>query len=543
MRSWWQKADLEALIDSQKKLSKGTKSTWDVGALEEVKDLIVAKEEKAQTSTEKELKSAKAEGVELVTGFQVGVGAKFYTFSPSQGDDKDNITIVRTKENKDPRGKIPIDWMYGDMDGSNPLGRSVIDLIGPLQNLIDSDMQMYQYNRALMLAPPVVKRGSFNKSRIRFAPNVIIDVGTDPHAKVEPLTIDTSAIQNYPALYGLQKSQLLNLVSSPDTSISAEIGNPGFSKTPQGVNAQQANISVDDNYIRKMFETWFENWSETAINLYFAERTGVEVIQLDEETADKLRDLAQEGKFDPSMLSDDNKIQIDYSSATPALKFEVDASSSKMQDDKKQQDGLTGLLTALDQSPVLAQTIPPDKIVALWNGMVNASGVEDPEKIKVDVKKFKQDQEQAQQTQQQAMQVQAQQPPPKQPKNLGETVQWKPADLTPIERAQALAQVGIRADLNQPPLSAVQTAQDTTLKADQQAHQQAMDVHQATQPQDPNAVQGQPLNETDQQIIQHLQAQGVPDDKIGQALAMLNHGMPLEDVMQLIAPHLQGAPA
>lgn len=443
LRTWWQKEDIEALIDKQtknKKKNKDAEQTWDVENLRSILDKVVQKEEKAQAQHERGNGKDVSSGIEIVTGFQKGVGAKFYTFSPSEE------LILRTKVNKDPRGKMPIDWMYGDTDGSNPWGRSIIELVGPLQNLIDADMQMYQFNRALSLAPPVIKKGTFPKSRIVWAPNWIIDVGNDPQAKVEALTIDSTAIAQYPALYGLQKSQLLNLVASPDTSISAEIGNPGFSKTPEGVKTQNAIVSVDDNYVRKMFETWFENWSETAINLFFGERSGIEEVQLDKETIEKLQKLAQEGKFDPQLLSPDGKIRIDYDTDTPALKFRVDASTSKMQDDAKQQQGLVGLLQALDQSPVLAQTIPPEKVLAIWNSMVAASGIENPEDAKVDLEQFKQEQEQKMamaQQQMQAQQAQQAQQPQMPPQDPTQGTQFSPEDQQFI---QQLKQMGIPDD-------------------------------------------------------------------------------------------------
>lgn len=340
-RVWWQKSDIKALLDSEKKLAAAAKkrgdkyeSTWDPVALKSVLDNVTLKDQKAKTPTDNE-RNTNPEGIELVTAFQKGVGAKFYTFCPN-GSDKDGTDpiVVRTKVNKDPRGKIPIDWFYGDIDGNNPLGRGVVELVGGLQNLIDSDMQMYQYNRALMLAPPVIKKG--NIGDFKFAPNYVIDASQDPNAAIEVLTIDTSAVENYPALYGLQKSQLLNLVNSPDTSISSDVGNPSFSKTDAGVKSQTAAISVDDNAVRKRFESWFEGWSETAINLYFAERSGKEELQLDEDTAQKLQKLADAGNFDAALLSEDNKILIDYDTATPALKFRVDPSTSKVQDDAEQ---------------------------------------------------------------------------------------------------------------------------------------------------------------------------------------------------------------
>lgn len=376
MRSWWQKEDVEALIDSETKLAAGAKkrkdkyqATWDIPALESILMAETSKDAIAMTPEEKE-RGTENNGIELVTAFQKGVGAKFYTFNPT------TQTIVRTKINKDPRGKIPIDWFYGDIDGNNPLGRGIVELIGGLQNLIDSDMQMYQYNRALLLAPPVIKYG--NIGNFRYAPNAVLRAKS-PSDKVVALDIDNSAITNYPALYGMQKSQLLNLVNSPDTSISSTVGNPSFSKTSAGVNAQTQTISVDDNYIDKMFETWFQAWSETAINLYFAERSGVEEVQLDKATAAKLRQLP---KFDMSLLSEDNKIMINYDSATPALKFRVDPSTTKTKDSAQQAQYASGLLDMVMKYPQLNSNFGgPIDIDVLSRRIVTNSGVSDPEQV------------------------------------------------------------------------------------------------------------------------------------------------------------------
>lgn len=381
LRSWWQTADIDALVDSQSKITP-KKRTWDIEALKAIKDMETTKDEKAKTPAERELNLNTKGGVQLITGFQRGVGAKFYTFhveSSGKGAKTPSGTIVRTKTNKDPRGELPISFAYGDIDGSNPLGRSIIDLVGPLQNLMDAEMQMYQYNRALGLNPPLIKRGNFSKNKIKFAPNVIIDVGSDPNATVEPLQIDTEALKNFPNNYGLMKSQMLNLLASPDTSISADVGNPGFSKTPQGVNASVANLSVDDNYVRKQFETWFERWSETAINLYFAEREGIEELQLDDDTIQELSNLEE---FDQGNLSPDGKIRINYSTATPQLKFRVNASSSKQSNDPAQVQIATGILDTVMKFPMLNKNFGGRiDVDELANKIVLASGISEPELV------------------------------------------------------------------------------------------------------------------------------------------------------------------
>jgi hypothetical protein len=530
LRTWWKTADIDALIAAQAKLDKKTDRTWDMAALKEIKDYETSKEERAKTPAEKEQQVDSHGGICLITGFQRGVGAKIYTFHEGTGK------VVRTKPNKDPRGEIQLNFAYGDIDGSNPFGRGIVDLVGSLQNLIDGEMQMYQFNRALMLAPPVIKRGNFPKSRVKWVPNAIIDVGQDGNATVEAIKIDTTAHANFPNNYGLMKSQLINLVSSPDTSISSEAGNPGFSKTPAGVKQLQANLSVDDNYIRKQFETWFAKWSETAINLYFAERSGIEELQLDKETATELLKLAEEGKFNPALLSDDMKVRIDYDSATPALKFEVDASTSKMQDDVQQLQSLEGLIQLLDKSPALQMLVPKDKQISLWNAIVANSGVEDPEKLVVSDEEMKQALQNQPDDTKDLITTNYKDAPEDIKRQIEAKNGFQPSQMiSPAQQAidvqKAQGQQGAQ---NQPE----GLTPDHVLKADQQAHQQAMDEAklaleaqaQANAPRPPmEQVQVAP---EDKQLIDILTKAGATPGQIGQGLAMLHSGKSTEDVLR-----------
>lgn len=508
MRSWWQVNDIDALIAAQEGLSKDTEKTWDVAALKQVKELVSTKDDKAKTPAEREKNVNTKGGVELITGFQRGVGAKFYTFhlqNTTVGDKKvTQGTIVRTKVNKDPRGELPISFAYGDIDGSNPFGRSIIELVGGMQNLMDGEMQMYQFNRAVMLAPPIIKRGVYNKNTLKMVPNAIWDLGTDPANSAETAKIDSTALANFSNNYGLMKSQLLNLLASPDTSVSAEVGNPGFSKTDSGVKQNAANVSVDDNYVRKQFETWFERWSETAINLYFAERTGIEELQLNNESANKLRKLPEfspGGEVQPDgmatppgeladMLTDDNKLRIDYDTATEALRFEVDASTSKMQDEVKQLQSLDGLTELLDKSPILQQFMPPDKIVALWNSIVANSGIEDPEKLTISEQE----------------------------------VQTMLAERQAQEQAQMQAKVQA----------------DAQAQAAQQMPQQGATPEGAPQGPPPEQPQQPQVTPEDQQFIGVLQEAGASDQQIGQALAMLHNNVPPEQIMQMLVEGQDG---
>ena len=393
VRTWWQKTDVEKLIDAEKERRRTAKKegalyepTWDLKALEEIKEAIVAKDSKDQSEAEQQY-SLDPSGIEIITGFQIGHNATFFTFNPA------TQKIVRRKKNKDPRAKIPLNWYFYDADGVNPLGRSVLELIGPLQNLIDSDMQAYQYNRAAALRPTINVYGDVNERTLEFKPNGLNKI-KNPNVRIEAMSVDTSAIRDYPNLYGLQKSQMLNLVNSPDTSISAEVGNPGFGKTPQALKTQQAQLSIDDNALRKGFEAFFEEWSETAINLYFAEREGVEIIQLDTDTAQRLRDLEAKGHvLDGVVLDDDNKATVDFSKAKGVLKFKIDASTTKVNSEAAQLDSLKTLIQTLDSSQSLNQVVPVDKKLAAWNAIVANSGIDGLDELKVTEEEMKEMQE------------------------------------------------------------------------------------------------------------------------------------------------------
>ena len=394
VRSWWQPETIDQIIEAEEKANKAAKkrgekrtSTWDIKELKKAKEAVATKTDDATTESEQKA-GANPTGIEVVMGFQKGVGALFFTGVPNGSDGG----IIRTKKNKDPRGKPPVDYFYADVDGSNPFGRSIIELVGGLQNMIDSNMRAYAFNRSLALAPPMLAYGNIDTSQAIYEANAIVEMGDDPKNRLEPLKVDTTALTQYTNIYTLNKTQLLNLFNSGgDTSISATAsGDSAFGKTPTALKQQKDIMSADDNYLRKNFESFFENWAETAINVYFAEHEGIEELQLDKKHANELRKLEKEGRLSEGFVTDDDKITINYSEATPALKFRVDASTSKLNGQSEQLEALQ-LLLQMAATPSLAQIVPADKLASAWNKIVTNSGVEDPEDLTVDEDEYRQE--------------------------------------------------------------------------------------------------------------------------------------------------------
>lgn len=373
MRAWYTKSDIQGIIDKEKRLMKKDKTykpKWNIKALEALKERNNAKKDAdAKNPSEKE-KGTEFEGIEIIHAFQKGVGENFYSFTTDGVDGKDDeVNILRTWKNPDPRGEMPIDWLYCNIDLSNPLGRGAVELSGGVQNLIDNQMQMFQFMSTMMMGPPLQVWGNVNKASIKFRPNALWDMGQNPTNKIEPYAVNNNALSNFPANYGLLKSQILNLNSSLDTSISADSGNPGFSKVPAGVKAQQQRLSISDNYMRKQYETWFQEQCETSLNIFFAEMEGTEELELSTDdlkltTLDTLKEF-----YDKNT----NTLKIPYSKIKDVrFKFQVDPSSSE---ENKDNDNAEKLVSVLELAiklpdPQIQQTIP-----ALYRKIVEETGI------------------------------------------------------------------------------------------------------------------------------------------------------------------------
>lgn len=599
MRAWYQPRDIKALIARQMKLKKSAEdrgdkfeSGWDLKVLEDIANKISQKDDLSTTANERD-KNNRNGGIEIFHAFQRGIGGQFYSFH--QGSKQ----VVRTVTNPDPRGVIPIHYLYADTDGSNPLGRGFVELAGAMQNLMDSEVQMYQYNRALMLNPPIIKRGEWNKNQAKMAPNTLWDLGSSPNNTAEALKIDSSAIQSFPSNYGLMKSQLVSLLSSPSADISAESGNPSFSKTSAGVKSQQSITNVDDNYLRKQTEAWLGKVYETQLNLYFAEKSGVEELQLDKDTAATLRDI------DPNLVNDKEKIRIDYDTATPELNFMVDAGSSEIKDDQDEIAQLKEILADVNQNPYSIQQIQQAgkelQLGEVYKQLFSKLGLKDIDKILTDMPKGPDGNPQPTNPQQdsgekpkfvinydsissptvkaailneagiqadpndiaQSDMNKAQMDNPQKEASpqdhpiikLMTSLNIKFTDLPEDSKQEVLQIIGIPTQELSPTqqnlnMSAIgqQHAIVSADSADQQAQAQMDQSNAQQQAQTATTKPGskpssrptppkQPsdnITPEDRQFIGQLQQMGLSDQQIGQALAMLHHGMPVGQIMKAI---------
>lgn len=383
LRSWYTKAQLQSIIKTEQYLmeqakSRGEKykSTWDLKALAKLigDNKQTSKDVSQQSAAERE-RGGELTAFEIVTGFQEGVDGEFYSFAPALEN-----KVVRTKPNTDRRGVMPINYQFHTVDGGSPNGRGAVEHSGPVQNLLDSQLQGFQYNMALIQAPPTKVWGDLPGSTFKMEPDAIWRMG-DKQAGNDavPVTIATQGIQSFPDNFGMLKSILITGLNGQDTSISASVGNPGFSKTAAGVKLQQSVLGVDDNYIRKQYETCWGQVIETMLNIHLADSAGKTPVTVEGDQLEKLAALY------PELNDNGGRFNVVYEAITDTAAFEVDASTSAGDDDTEQSQILDSIITKYGENEAIQQRLQAENwdfsIGETLSRMVIKSGVQDPEKI------------------------------------------------------------------------------------------------------------------------------------------------------------------
>lgn len=335
------------------------KSKYDLKLIQKLID-SGAKPKDDQYKTEEEKKYSDDNGYFKIHKFrQKGKGGTFYSYS-SELD-----AVLYECVNSDPRGKIPVHGLIPEPDRANPLGEPLAAISAPKQNLIDFDMQNYQYNQAMGTDPAIKIWGQTPEAKIVLAPGKRIKMmGTKQTDDFETVSNTSEAIRNYANNYGLLKSQVLNeLGHRTDSSISAASGNPGFSKTDAGVKQNVSITDISNNALRKAYESWFGRICETMLNIHFAESKGTKTLELSPATMRRLK------------ISE--APEMNYDKATGPITFTVDASTSQASDNDAENEKLTALL----ELKLKYGNQTDSKTMLIINQVIQNTGIDDPENI------------------------------------------------------------------------------------------------------------------------------------------------------------------
>jgi len=367
-------------------------------------------------------------------------------------------TILRVVPNLSGRRRVV--GLYSDYDGSSIMGRSLVDMAYGVQQSLTSLLRNFIYTSDYNTDPAKTVKGiSLNEDTFSLTKGNTMFLN-DEEGKVDLLPIDTQTIQNFPNLYNLLKTVLLtSLPASSDSSISASVGDPTYSKTQAGVNDQREKADVDNNYYRKNYETYFEMVMENKINIYLAEvkaiadkNNAVPMIQLDEEYANLVREAAG---VNSNYVNENNEVKLDLSNSRGvniSVNFESTRDMAKEEDLKRLNTFMTGMFEAAKSDPSMGKVMR-SVMPLLMEEMTKSSNLENSAKIS----KVMQDSlvQVAQEEEQARVQAakEAEQKNAKMDEVKAPTVSISFKDLPPAGKIQAAAKYGIgltAADVAQP---------------------------------------------------------------------------------------------
>lgn len=362
MDSFYTKLKLKRLIDRVKQemleAEEGGyeyEGIWDAVLLQQVYDAGPSGiDSQNQTAAQRTGINRNEKGLyKLVTCFNRGYEAPFYTFAPNIGD-----KVVGTQYNTNPTGDLPIIYIYDDEDLVNPYGTGLVHDAGATQNVLDNLTQTDVLQTQIGSQSPIKIGGDRSQTNLKsfvYAPAAFWFTG---NATVEPVdAVNPNIYNQFPGRFGLYKSQLQLQTGTFDNTVSSEAGNPGFSKTDAGVNALQSQTNADDNDTQQSIADAYSRVIKSMVNIHMNNMEGSELLKLEGDEIDRMTKTELLPVNPITGQPDTNEIELIWDNLRGEFDFEVDADSSKLKEDQNDAKALTDAITNYISSPVAAQAL------------------------------------------------------------------------------------------------------------------------------------------------------------------------------------------
>jgi hypothetical protein len=386
---YYTKLQLKKIIEDQKEEAKLAKiegrkpdSSWNIKALQELADMSMTTKEMEEQNINERDKQINASGIKTTVCFNRGIGAPFYMFSKHL----EAGVCLRGGEgnwkNDDPTGDLPITMQYCYENLESPYGIGRVELAGPTQNVLDYMTQAHVLATQIGLQPPKKLSGPTdltNFNSLTFTPDAIWQLG---NAQVDVVNNATSVYAQFGNNFSLYKSQLQTLQGRTDGSVSAEAGNPNFSKTSAGVKMQQDRTNSQDNYLRNKADTAGAKMAEKMMNVHMSKMHGADILDVVE---DDIMRLQSAGFFDDNEMTPEpsmSEVPILYDELKTTFKFEFDPRPEADEDEKTRWLELIDIATSNPNVLPAVQMSGYDfNLGEAFKKVITASGASDTDKV------------------------------------------------------------------------------------------------------------------------------------------------------------------
>jgi len=347
-RTKWTPGKLASVIKRESKKPAG-QSTYNIAALKALQAQGAdggGAADYAQYLTPQEQSKIEmsAETYDMITRHSLDTGEPICMFSPSINQK------IRSFENRSKFGYPRNLMLVIDPAELSPFGDSRVRLASPNQNFLMALRQNVATTWLYNSKPTMVKSGLFTGATKLKAGGVI--TSTDPNAKVQLLTLDTSTAQQYPEISQEIVKQIQTMMGMNPGQALGAIGN---SKTGVGAQAQKQGLDDAIQQITTIIEEFLCQYVISGLDLILCEQEGDFVIYVDDATKKtiELMNLPEPpfpDPMNPNTLRINAQKLYDY---VKKIHVTVDTTMSKQDwSDAKRGD-------LQDQVTVMAQTTDP----------------------------------------------------------------------------------------------------------------------------------------------------------------------------------------
>lgn len=403
--------------------------------------IITTLEKKSGDKQDRDANStSKREEKEYPKGDEPKQKGYFEVLSQYEGDRwVDFVTSagLEYRDTKNPHedGELPVIAKYSIPLLDDPMGMGDFERGVSMQNVINSNWNLYLSGVKLSQAPPVLinKDAVAVPSSLQYiaAAKWMLRTGqAGVQGAVAPLNLNPQGISTFNNINNAANGSLLNAFGTTDTTVSQDI-EAGFGKTPQALKMQAQRENTRDNADRFYMEQYLKKVYKKFVNLIGKKQTSAITMRMfDEEIEELSRSYEDiEEMYDPKT----GKLTIDKKKTGSTLyDYEIMSGSTFALDQKAQLDNIQEYigLYLKSQTPegnslkmALEQEGFEFKFGELFKKGMSNSGIQDWDKIlKEKTPQEKADmilQNHAQQLQQMASQMQSQLPqgelPPQMP--------------------------------------------------------------------------------------------------------------------------------
>lgn len=306
--------------------------------------------------------------------------------------------ILRETKNLHDNDELPLVCKYsipvlGDFFGMGDFERGA-----SMQQTINSSWNLYLDAVKMSIYPPVLlNKNELILSSAKYGPAEKWLAKTTTQGVVQPLNLNPMGISTFNNTYQVANASLMSAFGTTDTAVTKEV-DPGYGKTPQALEMQQARESARDNADRYYQERFVQDTMKKFCNLISKKMPSTLPVRIMQEDLKELAIMYPE----VTEFYDEKKGTVNFSKeriGNAVYDYKIVPGSTYATDQNQQQKNLSTLLTILQQNPNLRMELQQKgkdiNIVELIEQIVAKMGLPQGNKIIVDLGSTKEDDDKA----------------------------------------------------------------------------------------------------------------------------------------------------